>query len=177
MGCANVWSFACKQQRSTWDFTWQLPPVCILEDLLAQHCPTGMQSCRRTQPKLRIHRWRKVGDDTLPSPLFMQNLPYCSGRGCYSSLLCLWQQPREQQEQSSLCAACYAGRCIHPSIPSPWTWLQPPTTCSSCTSYAEGESPYFLILKRFLFHGFVWSSPNPLKPSTSTASSGKELQI
>lgn len=77
--------------------------------------PTGMQSCRRTQPKLRIHRWRKVGDDTLPSPLFMQNLPYCSGQGCYSSLLCLWQQPWEQQEQSSLLCSLLRWQ-VYPTI-------------------------------------------------------------
>lgn len=39
------------------------------------------------------------------------------------------------------------------------------------------NSPYSLLLNRFLFHAVVRSSPNCLKPSTSTASSGKELQI
>lgn len=175
MGCANVWSFACKQQRSTWDFTRQLSPVCILEDLLAQHCPTGMPSCRRTQPKLRIHRWRKVGDDTLPSPLFTQNQPYCSGQGCCSSLLCLWQQPWEQQEQISLLCSL-----LHWQV-YPYPPLEPDCSLQQSAVPAHPmqrvNSPYFLILKRFLLHGFVWSSPNPLKPSTSTASSGKELQI
>lgn len=35
--------------------TQQLSPVCIPKDLLAQHHPTGTQSCRRTWLKLRIH--------------------------------------------------------------------------------------------------------------------------